>query len=943
MAEDIARLGLRVDSQGVKEGADGLDRLTVSAQNAEAAAGGAESAADALANATRNVSGASGEAAAAARRASEEYRRTAAAARQSAVAPGLVLDPLTLTYRKAADEQDKFNKTLTAGGLSAKQYAASLRLLPAQITDIVTGLVSGQPAYLVAIQQGGQLRDSFGGFGETLKALGTIITPTRLLIGGAAASVVLLTKAFLDGQREGFEFNKALILSGNAAGTTAERLAESAKNIDAVVGTQRNAAAVLAQLAGSGRVAADQLEGAALAAIKLEKSAGIAASETVKNFVALGKAPAEGLLKLNEQFRFLTASTYAQVRALQEQGRISEAAALAQETFLKSANSMADSVEQKLGLLQIAARGTGKFFAEMWDELLAVGREKTPQEMLEDIERRLKGGSFGGFAVDGGGGLDLGPGAAEIAALENRRRQLQATINPDDFASRRARAEANRREALLRDEQVLQDEAIKARERSQREAEQRRRAEASAAVAAIKRTLSIETEAYAQQLDLLEARRGANLISETEYYAERRRLVDANADAQRRALEGENARLAQESARVQQAAQQARAAADNLKGLGSPELGRALEEAARREADAQQIQLQNAERIKDNKAAIIALDERRSAQLQVLGVQEGAYWANLAKATEEARSSLERYLALQERQRQRELAGQGAGNLQREFDSGRSAIEDRFEQQRQELERDRRNNPQVDPSIFREREQMLNVALATELAAYERHWEALRNGERNWLNGASEAVRNYIDSVANTAKRTETFIVSAMKGAEDAWVKFVQTGKLSFRELINSVIADLARLSAQRAFASILGAIPFGGAGAGPVPVPSAVIPFAKGGVVSQPTVFGFSKGVGMMAEEATEAIMPLRRTRNGQLGVVAMGGGAPNVTIHNYVGAKVETGWSRGELQVFIREEARRQVASEAPKVIEGQLENPNSRVSKAMSRNTTAARQRN
>lgn len=912
MADDIARLGIVVDSQGVKEGADGLDRLTESAQAAESATGGAESAAEALANATRTIGGASNEAATA-------IQVTSKAAKDGSAG----LNTLANTAQKAS-----------AGVSSLDDQIAAIHARFDSAADAIMG-------YGEATEKAADAST------EAARSVGPLTSRFALMavgVGSAVLGIVALVRAYRQGAEEGFAFNRALILSGNAADTNADRLQSSAASIDRIAGTQRNAAKVLAELAATGNVAAAQLEGAALAAVKLERSAGVAASETVKNFAALGTAPSAALLKLNEQYRFLTASTYAQVRALEDQGRASEAAAVAQRTFQEEISARADQVERHLGILPRLARGAGAAFREMWDELLNIGRPETLDEQIAEIQRQLDSGYRNVIPFDPGGGPVPEISPQERARLEAEKRRLQAMQNPDDYASRRARAENERREALLRDEQVLQDEAIKARERSQREAEQRRRVEASSAVAGIRRALATETEAYTQQLDLLEARRSANLVNETEYYGERRRLIDANADAQRRALEGEISRLQQESTRVQQAARDARAAAEGLQGLGSPELERALDAAARAETDAQQVQLQNAERIRDNREAILALDQRRAAQLQVLGVQEADYWASLNKATEEARTSLERYLALREQQRQRDLAGQGAGNLQREFDAGRSEIEGRFEQQRQQLERDRRNNPTVDPSIFREREVMLDAALSAELDAYKKHWENLRAGEANWLNGASEAIRNYIDSVANSAKRSETFIVSAMRGAEDAWVKFVQTGKLSFRDLINSVIADLARLSAQRAFASIFSALPFAGAAAAPASIPGAVIPFASGGVVSKPTMFGFSKGIGVMGEAGDEGILPLRRTRNGQLGVIAAGGGAtPNVAIHNYAGAQVDTDFSNGELRILIREEARRLVTSETPRVIEAQMENPNSRVSKAMSRNTTAARQRN
>lgn len=61
---------------------------------------------------------------------------------------------------------------MAVAGISAGQYRQAMRQLPAQITDVVTSLASGMPLWMVAIQQGGQIKDSFGGVGATFQALG---------------------------------------------------------------------------------------------------------------------------------------------------------------------------------------------------------------------------------------------------------------------------------------------------------------------------------------------------------------------------------------------------------------------------------------------------------------------------------------------------------------------------------------------------------------------------------------------------------------------------------------------------------------------------------------------------------------------------------------------------------------------------------------------------
>ena len=76
----------------------------------------------------------------------------------------------------------KQQNAMGLAGISAGQYKMAMRQLPAQITDVVTSLASGMPVWLVAIQQGGQIKDSFGGIGNTFKVLLSYINPLARLL-----------------------------------------------------------------------------------------------------------------------------------------------------------------------------------------------------------------------------------------------------------------------------------------------------------------------------------------------------------------------------------------------------------------------------------------------------------------------------------------------------------------------------------------------------------------------------------------------------------------------------------------------------------------------------------------------------------------------------------------------------------------------------------------
>lgn len=282
------------------------------------------------------------------------------------------------------------NTGVRAATLSVKQYQQAMRQLPMQITDVVTSVASGMPIWMVAIQQGGQLRDSFGGIGPAARAVVGSINPLTVAIAGTAAIAGSLILAFQQGSSEGVAYRESLILTGNAAGTTSDELAAMAAQIDEVSGTQRQAAAALAEVAATGRFTADQIELIGTAAVSMENATGRAISETVAEFIKLADQPSKAAAKLNEQYHFLTASVYEQIRALEDQGDTIGAANLAIEEYGRITVQRATEVTENLGALESAWKGVKDIAAEAWDAMLDIGRESTLDERIAELDERIR-------------------------------------------------------------------------------------------------------------------------------------------------------------------------------------------------------------------------------------------------------------------------------------------------------------------------------------------------------------------------------------------------------------------------------------------------------------------------------------------------------------------------------------------------------------------------
>jgi phage-related minor tail protein len=74
---------------------------------------------------------------------------------------------------------------------------------------------------------------------------------------------------------------------------------------------------------------------------------------------------------------------------------------------------------------------------------------------------------------------------------------------------------------------------------------------------------------------------------------------------------------------------------------------------------------------------------------------------------------------------------------------------------------------------------------------------ALRSSQA-WTDGATRFLKDYVAESNDAAAATEQAFANAFSGAEDALVGFISSGKLEFRSLADSILADLARMTVRQ-------------------------------------------------------------------------------------------------------------------------------------------------
>lgn len=290
------------------------------------------------------------------------------------------------TYIRALEDS---NKAHGRGAISAGQHAAAMRMLPAQMTDIVTSMASGMPIWMVAIQQGGQIKDSFGGAGNALRAMTGAITPAAAGFGLLAGTVGVAALAYYKGSAEADAYRHGIVMSGNAAGTTVGQLTDMARAIAEVTGTQGAAAAALAQMAGSGDIAAENLQHFSAVAMDLDRYVGVPVKNVVADLESLAKAPLAASLKLNEQYHYLTEAVYSHIKALDEQGKKEEAGAAAQRAYISAFEARKNEIVANLGSIERAWHSVTDVAKKGWDAILGIGRATTDEQNLSQLRENL--------------------------------------------------------------------------------------------------------------------------------------------------------------------------------------------------------------------------------------------------------------------------------------------------------------------------------------------------------------------------------------------------------------------------------------------------------------------------------------------------------------------------------------------------------------------------
>lgn len=840
MTEQTSRLAIVIDSTGAQKNADNLasalGKMTQAGEKAANSAGKVTKATDEEKKALSELLDRIDPVNAALNKLDKQQQELA-----KFKSKGMVdTETFDLYSKKIEETRNKltgFREDLGKTGMSAKQTAWAMRMIPAQMTDIVVGLSTGQSPFMVLMQQGGQLKDMFGGIGPAIKGVGGyvagLINPFTL----AAAAVGVLGLAYYKGSQEQDEFYKSLTLTGNLIGKTTDQLGDIAARVaTATNSTTGTAASTLNQLVSSGKVAGDSLERVTTAIVKTSEATGISTDKLVDDFNSIAADPVAAITKLNDQYHFLTLATYDQIKALQDEGNQQDAARVATEAYSSSMIQRSNDIKNNLGTLETAWNAIAGAAGKAWDAMLNVGREASVGQRIEQVSSALNKAQSDLETMRKASSVDTGNyGYGRQSDALGAQQSRQGLKNQEALVSN-----LKNQLSLLKSEAISQD--------------------------VINDSISTFNK---RQQDGIKAQAYINTLTDQTLTNAQKRTREQ--DKLTKALE--KTRAAGISISAEEEAKLRANINDKYKDPKTPKTpkGKAYtEDAATRMLDqlnqqyaTLQSQYDTTEKIGTAQQALIKWEQQladiktkktlTADQKSLLANQQAITQAMQRNAQQEKlnRALTEQTRLEQFRQRLNEAVmnrkqgydslteDAGRGDKYRQRQQERLAMDRDYNSQRLQLERDYADKSRgMSKETYDAESQALADAQARDQANLEASYQQRDALQSNFQLGFTSGLESWMDKSSDIYSQTQNLTANAFQGISDSLADLVTTGKSGFGDLGRSIIQELVRMATQalitKAAMAFLGG-PFGLAGVG--------AGAAAGGGFSISGLLGFSSG----------------------------------------------------------------------------------------------------
>ena len=781
-------------------------------------------------------------------------------------------------------------------GISVGQYSAALRTLPAQFTDIATQLAGGQSPFLILLQQGGQIKDSFGGLSPMLQALrdalfgfneesretsesaagisdaaeglnntseaaeklgraGGLLNTFNLAIAGSVGLLALLAGAAYSSSQQFDNVARSLILMGGAGFSSMQQLNQAAEEVAGKTNTSISSTVdTLVTLNDTGKYTASQMKQIATA-ITLMGKAGNDTKTAMADFGKIVSDPVKGLASLNEQYGFVDEAMIKHIIQLRkqkdEQAAVTEAINLFAGVMAKRAeetNNATDNIGRTWESLKKSASDT---FGEIGVTVRAWGNQII--DIFELVKASIKDLFLNITSLDAkftgtiAGWAEKIPGGGALANF----------LGMDVDAMKKAGAEADKE---IEANKKRYNELWKRVTDPNAQAKYEREARGS--------TVAGEGGTSRESRDAV-----SKLAQDS---AKKTKEAKATLEVGDRTLENYRAQARTLTETLETLRQTGETHAKNTEFSKQQSRFAELDEAAKTRAlTAQEKSLLSSREAILNAAKVVDQKNKEvEAQQKINGLAQQAnkYVTQMSEKTSALRDSA----GLSSRQTQRMME---EAQLRQGWLNGGGKLED--------------------------------AGYEKELAALRKYYAEEDKLRGDWKAGAVAGWNEYLDAATNTYDAVKNVASSTLTGLSNMLTELMTTGTASVKEFGKSMLKMILEITnqlivaytVQAAMGWISGGSKGGSTPGGAYANAAAGLTFnAKGGVYDSPGLSKYVNGVydtpqyftfqgaskfakgGVFAEAGAEAIMPLAKDSAGRLGVRAQGGGGMAPVINTTV-----------------------------------------------------------
>ncbi|RDK01433.1 phage tail length tape measure family protein [Paraburkholderia lacunae] len=317
---------------------------------------------------------------------------------------GIKADQAVVELRRLADQEAQLERAFKSGEISSVAYKKALADIGTNrsaLTDVASAAETGGKAMEgfglktagarreVVVLAHEALTGNWKNFGGSMMVLAERMDLMEVATSGAALAVAAIAiplvaagAAMYKVSEQNAAMNDALVLTGGYAGVTTEQLRGLAAAATAGGATFDTAAESVTALAATGRLTGQEIADLGRTTADAATYTSISVKQMVDDFTRLAEDPVKASVALNDQYHYLTASTYDQIAALEKQGDATGAAQIAVEAFSRAMDERTGEIAKNEGIILAGWRDIKSMINGAVEALGSFGATAGPAEVV---------------------------------------------------------------------------------------------------------------------------------------------------------------------------------------------------------------------------------------------------------------------------------------------------------------------------------------------------------------------------------------------------------------------------------------------------------------------------------------------------------------------------------------------------------------------------------